>query len=87
MGAASRGESGHREGNLLPLLFGLLAAREGPQDVIELHQAHGHQAEEAAHTADGIDKAILVFGHQASGGSGDDGGCTVCLHCWQCYTS
>lgn len=56
----SGGEGGHLEGDPLPQLLGLLAALEVLQDVVELHHAHGGQAEGAAGTADRVHKVVVV---------------------------
>lgn len=59
-GPDSWGEGGHLEGDPLPQLLGLFAALEVLQDVVELHHAHGCQAEGAAGTADRVHKVVVV---------------------------
>lgn len=59
-GPDSGGEGGYLERDPLPQLLGLFAALEVLQDVVELHHAHGGQAEGAAGTADRIHKVVVV---------------------------
>lgn len=57
-------EGGHLQGNTLPQLLGLLAPLQVLQHVVELHHAHGRQAESTPSAADDVDKVIVVSRRQ-----------------------